>query len=69
MTTAPAPTSPSPTLAPTGVGADDPRSISVSVTGFEGYQGGLNQAATGYPGNYETAEEFTVDGRDALASC
>ncbi len=51
-------------LSPPG-GAPDEQVV-VLVTGYEGYQGGLSQAAYGYPS--EDHEEFEVDGRPALLS-
>lgn len=36
----------------------------VSATGFEGYQGGLDQASSGYLGS--SVERFEIEGRDAI---
>jgi hypothetical protein len=54
-------------------GTDEPYTVlerdgavmSVSVSGFEGYQGGLNQASAGYI-DESGPEELQVDGADAL---
>jgi hypothetical protein len=51
-------------LAPTGADATDPASIIVSITGFEGYQGGLDQAARGYIA--ATHEDLEINGRRAI---
>lgn len=51
-------------LAPPGAGAASEQAVVVSVTGYEGYQGGLGQASGGYgDGDVET---FEVDGRPAI---
>jgi hypothetical protein len=50
-------------LAPEGAAATDPRVVVVSSTGFAGYEGGLSQAS---PTTRETAQPFTLDGRDAI---
>ncbi|HKY14395.1 MAG TPA: hypothetical protein VJM33_05685 [Microthrixaceae bacterium] len=55
---------PTTVLVPDGVShptADD--AVVVSVTGFEGYQGGLNQASRCYTAD---EKEFEVDGRSAI---
>ena len=49
-------------LAPPGGGLDSPEAVVVSVTGFEGYQGGLNQASAGYG----SSEPFDLDGAEAI---
>jgi hypothetical protein len=50
-------------LAPPGEGADSRDAVWISVTGFEGHQGGLAQASYGYP---DHVEEFELDGRPAV---
>ena len=50
-------------LAPTGKGSDLSEHVVVSVTGYAGYQGGLEQAAGGQLDDQET---FEVDGRRAI---
>jgi hypothetical protein len=49
-------------LAPPGEGPDSPDVVLVSVTGFEGYQGGLSQASAGYG----SSEPFDLDGAEAI---
>lgn len=51
-------------LGPEDGRADDDLVV-VSVTGFEGYQGGLAQASAGY---LDDPEQFELDGRDAIYS-
>jgi hypothetical protein len=51
-------------LAPPGEGADSPESVTVSLTGYAGFQGGLDQASAGYLG--DDVEEFEIDGQRAL---
>lgn len=53
-------------LAPPGDGADSDRAVIVAVTGYEGYQGGLAQATSGYLDG--DSERFEVDGRPAIYS-
>jgi hypothetical protein len=48
-------------LAPTGAGASSARMVLVSLTGFRGHQGGLDQAANGGAG-----EEISLDGRRGI---
>ncbi len=48
-------------LAPEGGDATSPDIVVVSITGFEGYQGGLGQASRGIDG-----ESFQVDGQPAI---
>lgn len=50
-------------LAPPGQGADSPDAVVVSVTGYEGYQGGLAQASAGYP---NAGELLVLGGRPAV---
>ena len=52
-------------LARRGRGGSDPKLIVVSVTGFSGYEGGLDQAAPGRPG-FDRATTFKVSGRRAI---
>ena len=52
-------------LAPPGEDASSDDAVFVSTTGFEGYQGGLEEASAGYG---EDQEDFEVDGRRALYS-
>jgi hypothetical protein len=49
-------------LAPPGEGPDSPEAVLVSVTGFEGYEGGLSQASAGYG----SSEPFDLDGAEAI---
>jgi hypothetical protein len=49
-------------LSPDGT-VDGPDAVIVSITGFEGYQGGLGQAARGLQGEEEA---FRVEGREAI---
>lgn len=49
-------------LAPASESASRDQVRVVSVTGFRGYQGGLDQAPAGYGGG----EHFTIDGREAI---
>ncbi|HLM29904.1 MAG TPA: hypothetical protein VK360_08280 [Acidimicrobiales bacterium] len=51
-------------LAPPGADPDGPEVVRVSLTGFEGFQGGLDQAAAGYP--LGGGEHFELDGREAI---
>jgi hypothetical protein len=51
-------------LAPPGTGADDDHVVIVSTTGFEGYQGGLEQASASYMD--ADVESFDYEGRPAL---
>jgi hypothetical protein len=51
-------------LAPEGADASSPEAVIVSVTGFEGYEGGLDQASSGYVSGEE--QRFRLDGRDAI---
>lgn len=51
-------------LAPEGADARSPDAVIVSVTGFEGYEGGLGQASSGYGSGEE--RRFRLDGRDAI---
>lgn len=53
-------------LAPRGANASSPEAVVVSVTGFNGYQGGLRQA-TGCSSNLR-CEDLTVAGRRAIFS-
>jgi hypothetical protein len=53
-------------LAPPGEGADSPDAVTVSLTGYVGFQGGLDKAVDGHPG--ATPEEFEIDGQRALYS-
>ncbi|MFP3901465.1 MAG: hypothetical protein ACLFXM_11475 [Acidimicrobiia bacterium] len=51
-------------LAPPGAAVGGRDAVRVSLTGFEGFQGGLDQASAGYPqGN---GEHFELDGRPAI---
>jgi hypothetical protein len=50
-------------LAPPGESADSRDAVRISVTGFEGHQGGLAQASYGYP---DHVEEFELAGRSAV---
>lgn len=50
-------------LSPDGTGADPDAVVVVSVTGFEGYEGGLDQASGGY--TRDDLESDAVDGRPA----
>ncbi|HET6950448.1 MAG TPA: hypothetical protein VFI47_08735 [Acidimicrobiales bacterium] len=52
-------------LAPPGEDATSPSAVIVSVTGFEGYEGGLDQASAAYGPD---EQEFEVDGRRAIYS-
>ncbi|MEJ7584530.1 MAG: hypothetical protein WKF43_10705 [Acidimicrobiales bacterium] len=52
-------------LAPPGEGTESAEAIVVSVTGFAGYEGGLDQASSGYSVE-ERSETFTVDGQEAI---
>jgi hypothetical protein len=51
-------------LAPEGADARGPEAVIVSVTGFEGYEGGLDQGSSGYVSGQE--QRFRLDGRDAI---
>jgi hypothetical protein len=51
-------------LAPVGAPPDGEDEVRVSLTGYAGFQGGLDQAATGYPA--ADGEHFEVDGRPAI---
>lgn len=54
-------------LAPPGADITDPAGpgvVTVSLTGYAGFQGGLDQAAVGYPA--AQTEEFDIDGHRAL---
>jgi hypothetical protein len=50
-------------LAPAGEGAGSPRAVVVSITGYRGLQGQLDQAAGG-----EEREPFNLDGQQAVFS-
>jgi hypothetical protein len=50
-------------LAPSGADAGSPDAVVVSVTGYAGYEGDLEQAAGAHP---PVAQPFTVDGRRAI---
>jgi hypothetical protein len=51
-------------LAPTGEGPESPEAVTVSLTGYAGFQGGLDQASAGYLD--DGVEEFENDGQRAL---
>lgn len=51
-------------LAPAGEGPGGPDEVRVSLTGFEGYQGGLAQASRGYLS--DDRQDFQLDGRPAI---
>jgi hypothetical protein len=53
-------------LAPPGEDADSPEAVTVSLTGYAGFEGGLDQASAGYLD--DTPEEFEIDGNRALYS-
>ncbi|MGH9209122.1 MAG: hypothetical protein ACRD2C_00400 [Acidimicrobiales bacterium] len=53
-------------LAPPGADPDGPDVVRVSLTGFEGFQGGLDQASAGYLD--EDSEHFEIDGQPAIYS-
>jgi hypothetical protein len=51
-------------LAPPGEDASGPHAVVVSVTGYEGYEGGLDQASRGFVGAGK--QRFRVEGRPAI---
>jgi hypothetical protein len=51
-------------LAPPGGDAGGPDAVTVSLTGYAGFEGGLDQAVAGYPG--AEPEELEIDGRRGL---
>src|SRR4030095_7369592 len=50
--------------APAGADPGGPEAVIVSVTGYEGYEGGLDQASGGYGG--DSIDHFRVDGHPAI---